>query len=331
MFSPEPKRRAPWQWLSRLLLGALIVWALARGARDIPVGAALQKVPLQVLAGSVALYWAGQLVSAWRWQMLLNAIRPSENVPIDLRICVRWYGVGMFWNLWMPTGIGGDAARAIQAGNVLQSRSMAAASVLMDRLSGLVGLLVIGAIALLFDGASRGAHSAQAWRLIGIFSAFLISALLLFVFFNRFSNRKNPAQLSGLRAKISGILRSLQSALALYGAPQQRAVLWSSLLLSLIVQLIQIGINYGLARAVNLPLSVLLVSWLAPVLAVSSLVPLGIGGLGVREAAALALLGTQWPRGLVLAWSLLWQATVWLSSLCGAPWAFGVGAMKKTK
>ena len=331
MSSPEPKRRAPWQWLSRLILGALIVWALARGAREVPVGAALQKVPLQVLAGSVGLYWIGQLVSAWRWQLLLNAICPAQNAPVDLRSCVRWYGVGMFWNLWMPTGIGGDAARAIQAGNLVESRSIAAASVLMDRLSGLVGLLLIGALALLFDGASRGNSSAQAWRLILIFGALLMSALLIFVCFHRFSKPENSAQLSGPRAKITGILRSLQSAVALYGAPQQRAVLWRSLWLSLFVQLLQIGINYCLARAVNLPLSILSVSWLAPVLAVSSLVPLGIGGLGVREAAALALLGAQWPRGLVLAWSLLWQATVWLSSLCGAPWAFGVGAVKKAK
>ncbi len=325
-----PKRRVPWQWLARLLLGALVVWALAHGAREVPVGAALQKVPLQVLAGSVALYWAGQFISAWRWQLLLNAILPAQNAPVDFRSCVRWYAVGMFWNLWMPTGIGGDAARALQAGNSVQSRALAAASVLMDRLSGMVALLLIGACALLFDSAAHGAGSAQAWRLIVIFSALLMVVLLIFIFLNRLTTHGKSSELSGPRAKIFGVWHSLQSALALYGAPQQRAVLWLSLLLSLVVQLLQIGINFWLAHAVGLPLDLVSVAWLAPVLAVSSLIPLGIGGLGVREAAAIALLGADWPQGLVLAWSLLWQAMVWLSSLCGAPWAFGVGA-KATK
>ncbi len=187
----EPKRRAPWQWLSRLSLGALIVWALVRGARDIPVGAALQNVSWQVLAGSVALYWLGQILSAWRWQLLLNAIGNPQSAPVDLGSCVRWYGVGMFWNLWMPTGIGGDAARVIQAGETVQSRLIAAASVLMDRVSGMVGLLLIGALALVFDGASRGAQSAQAWRLILIFSALLIVALIAFAALNRILNKRN--------------------------------------------------------------------------------------------------------------------------------------------
>ena len=326
MDSPS-KRRAPWQWLSRLLLGALIVWALAHGASEVPIGATLQKVHWQVLAGAIALYWVGQFLSAWRWQLLLNAIRAPHLAPVDFRSCVRWYGIGMFWNLWMPTGIGGDASRALHSAAVVQSRSVAAASVLMDRLSGLVGLLCIGVLALLCDSHARGAQSsAQAWRLMAIFGALLIGALLLWIFVQRLSARENVTATTGPPAKIFGVVRSLQSALALYGAPQQRAVLWRALWLSLLVQLLQIGINWWLARAVGLTLNAVSVAWLAPVLALSSLIPLGIGGLGVREAAAIALLGASWPQGVVLAWSLLWQATVWLSSLCGAPWAFGVGA-----
>ncbi len=84
------------------------------------------------------------------------------------------------------------------------------------------------------------------------------------------------------------------------------------------VQVIQIAINIGLARAVGLTLPASTLAWLAPMLALSSVLPLGIGGLGVREAAAVLLLqGSDSSQSTIIAWSLLWQATVWISSLPG--------------
>jgi uncharacterized membrane protein YbhN (UPF0104 family) len=65
------------------------------------------------------------------------------------------------------------------------------------------------------------------------------------------------------------------------------------MLLSLVFQASQIVLNIFLARAVGLNVPPLVMWWLVPVLARASLVPLGIGGLGVREVAALKLLGSS--------------------------------------
>jgi uncharacterized membrane protein YbhN (UPF0104 family) len=121
----------------------------------------------------------------------------------------------------------------------------------------------------------------------------------------------------------------LQALLANYMQPGRRGVLASALLLSFGVQILQIVINIGLARTVGLPIPAATFWWVTPTLALSTVLPLGIGGLGVREAAAVALLhSANVSVGMVVAWSLLWQAIVWLSSLIGGVLSLGLQARK---
>jgi len=97
-----------------------------------------------------------------------------------------------------------------------------------------------------------------------------------------------------------------------------------AILLSLLVQCLQISLNVGLARVVGLDLPATTFLWLVPLLAVASMIPLGVGGLGVREASATLLLqGSGAADERILLWSLLWQATIWLSGLPGAFLASG--------
>ena len=334
-----PVPRVPWKWLLRLVVGMVIVWLLARGAGQAPLEG-IRRAPPQLLAACIAAYWAGQALSALRWRLLLNALAPSgardvvraSSVsalgPISWRECVSWYAAGMFWNLWMPTGLGGDAARALLAGRRVQDGARGALSVVLDRALGLGSLLVLAAAALMIDaawgGASKaGAGSIDAARrvLLGcalggaVVAALLALALCLAP---RLSRGEGAEQSSGWKAKLANA-----AALATGPGEWRRArVLGPSVALSLGVQALQIGINIALARAVGLDLGAASMAWVVPVLALSVVVPLGIGGLGAREAAAVALLGGGFGGGDVLAWSLLWQAVVWLSSLLGAPAAW---------
>jgi hypothetical protein len=111
--------------------------------------------------------------------------------------------------------------------------------------------------------------------------------------------------------------------LDLYRQPGTRGVLGFGFVLSLLFQIGLIGLNIGLAFAVHLPLPWLIYWWLVPALSLASLLPVGIGGLGVREAAAIALVGTLVVStggqvANLVVWSLLWQATLWLAGLPGA-------------
>ncbi|MBW3637979.1 MAG: flippase-like domain-containing protein, partial [Armatimonadetes bacterium] len=268
------------QWAIRAVLGALIlalILSQRSTARD--VFAALKAVSPLVLGASVAFYWIGQILSAWKWQQLLRA----RGVEVPLALCCRLYLAGMFGNLWLPTNIGGDALRATLLNRAAPvSLSDAAASIVVERLTGFAALLFLAALGLLWRGAGGDGISilAGAAGIVAILAA-------LWKLAGRFC-----ASGSGKWARK---LSSLRQSLDFYAQKQHRGALWSALGLSLLFQASQVVLNLALARAANLDLPLAVFWWLAPLLSLSGLVPAGIGGFGVREAAALALLRPDFP------------------------------------
>ena len=299
---PAPARGAPWKWALRVFIGVAIV-ALLLGRREAAaqVAQTLRAIPLWVVVAAVAFYWAGQFLCTWKWQLLLRA----RGARVSLATCCRIYAAGMFGNLWLPTNVGGDALRAAllhQSAPEL-GRADALASIAVERLTGFAALLAIAASALLLHGANAHGASAQGWKTLAMATAiFAVVGILTWAIF---------------RVKHPKIAR-LREALAFYARPQHRGTMMAALALSLAFQISQVGLNIGLAWASGLDLPARVFWWLGPLLSLSGLIPAGIGGLGVREAAAVALL-SNWPvnSSHVVGWSLLWQATVWLASLPG--------------
>jgi uncharacterized protein (TIRG00374 family) len=330
------------KWLVRLALGLLLAGVLIawQGAG---VGRALASASWPLLLGAVIFYLATQFLSALRWRVLLHAVARAREE--DMRTpatpsvleCYRIYLIGMFWNLWMPTAIGGDAMRAYLASRHSGDLPLAASSVLADRITGFVALLLIGAAGFLLQLAESARSEAEgggqalrtlllALAVLGIFLALVAGArALAYRLEAQLHHASTPgsAKLSGWQAKLARFWIKLHRALDVYLAPATRGALAGAVLISLVLQLGQIGLNILLAHAVGLHLPILTFAWLIPSLAIASMLPLGIGGLGVREAAAVALLGgaatgASLATGTIIAWSLLWQATLWLSALPGA-------------
>jgi uncharacterized protein (TIRG00374 family) len=305
------RRTALVRWLVRLVLGLAIVTGLVMWRGGDKTWRVLQAVPWPVLAGSVVFYWLGQVLSAWKWQYLLRA----RGAHLSLAECCRLYLVGMFWNLWMPTNIGGDAVRAYMAGPQCGGAASAASSILVERLTGFLALLAIG-VAGLMIGVLQGARNAQGVHLVLAATAVLVLCAVCVL------AARAAAYRFAARAPDNKWLRkwaALHRSLDFYAQRERRPVLVTALVLSLLFQGSQVVLNIALARVVGLDLPALAFWWLVPLLALASLVPLGIGGLGVREAAAVALLHNSEGVAVdnIVAWSLLWQATVWLASLPG--------------
>lgn len=301
------------------------------------VQVALSGISWLSLLAAVGLYLASQLISAFKWKVLLNAALQAQQptsqawstpVPADSRPtlseCYRLYLIGMFCNLWLPTSVGGDAVRAALAGKRWGNLSLAATSILVERITGLLALLAIGAVGWLLwwpqtTPAANHANSNILWPAISALLATGVLGLLLLAL-RRCAFYLETRSASRLVASWAKVHRALD----LFASPQLRPTLFKALALSLVFQSTQIGLNLFLARAVGLDLPAVVFLWLVPSLAIASMIPLGVGGLGVREAAAITLLQGALPPAMapsvaaILAWSLLGQATLWLSGLPGA-------------
>jgi hypothetical protein len=303
-----PKGGTPWKWLARLAIGFVVLGLLlAQRKTAAEVQHTFRQVPLWVMAGSVLAYWAGQMLSAWRWQILLK----TRGIPVPFLVCCRIYLAGMFGNLFLPTSIGGDVLRTYLLTRAAKTDvPNATASVLMDRVTGFVALLLITVVGTLYSGARQQAMPVliMGFVILGVFVGLLFVA-------RRLSGREAP---TGFLGKVHRIW----SALSYYLEKDHRLGLLAAIGISIVFQSSQILLNIGLARAAGIhvvPFAAFF--WLVPLMNLSAMIPLSIGGLGVRETFVVALLhgaGYEVPKGMAIAWSLLWQATGWLASLPGA-------------
>lgn len=107
----------------------------------------LVSVPTSILLTAVLAIMLGWVVSAIKWQQLLII----HNRRFPLQRLTRWYGIAYFLSQFMPTGIGGDVYKIYKTfGKQADDNAVAVLSVFMERLTGLVTLVFMGASASIY-------------------------------------------------------------------------------------------------------------------------------------------------------------------------------------
>lgn len=93
-------------------------------------------------------YGFGTVLAAFRWKLLLNYV----NVPLTYLTVLRLTFIGLFFNLFVPGGVGGDLIKMFylrrEAGD---NFAEAVLTVLLDRLLGLAGLLLLAITGLVWN------------------------------------------------------------------------------------------------------------------------------------------------------------------------------------
>jgi uncharacterized protein (TIRG00374 family) len=158
--------------VSAVVLGLLLRWA---GIHQ--VAHTLRGTDLAWFLPAVAVSAATVVMMALRWQMLLAA----KGLPVPLGWLVRTYFVALFAGQFLPAAIGGDAVRVVELGRRTGDAPEAVASVLIDRLVGLVSLVVLAVFAVAVSGAGRRPGVIAAEAAFGVAAA----AVLVMLFSSR--------------------------------------------------------------------------------------------------------------------------------------------------
>lgn len=145
----SPLQRSRHQCLERVVhvalaaiglgLLALVLWR-DRGAI---AGLAARRPDLRLLLLSLALTQLNVLVVFGRWALLVRAI----DHRITMRTAILLGFIGYVFNLVIPGAVGGDVVKAAYLARMQIRRTQAIASMILDRLLGLLGLLLLAAIA----------------------------------------------------------------------------------------------------------------------------------------------------------------------------------------
>jgi hypothetical protein len=238
----------------------------------------LRQGDLRYLLAAFVLFLFGLIIRAYRWLVLVRGLVPA----VPFRRLLNLYFVGQFFSTFLPTTYGGDVVRALELTQDSNS-SAAIGTVLLDRLTGLMMLALLGLIVLPFQLGQI--EPWLVWVLLGLMLVILVGGAL--VIEGHFLRRLT----SGLPPRFSlagrGPLAKVYTAVTGCG---RRAVL-SAFGVSIVFNLVNIVINWLCGKAMRTGLSLGFFFVISPLFSISGLIP-SIGGWGVRETLSTATFGS---------------------------------------
>ncbi|MBP7215733.1 MAG: flippase-like domain-containing protein [Candidatus Omnitrophica bacterium] len=239
------------------------MWTIVRG------------VDKKLLALAIAVNFFNYLFCFFRWKKLLYAL----NLSIPKRRILISFSGGIFFNLFLPSAIGGDLVRSLDLASFTKKPRQIVATVLLDRLSGFVALSLLVAIALIIGGSM--VRTKAVLVAAGLIFGLLIAALL--VLFNSFVYQKINALLDSPTAgRIRESIRNLHEELHIFR--NHKKVIIQNLLLSLLVQLIAPISTYCIALALGVHIKMIYLVVFLPIVGAITMLPISLGGLGLRDA-----------------------------------------------
>ncbi|MEI6669510.1 MAG: lysylphosphatidylglycerol synthase transmembrane domain-containing protein [Acidobacteriota bacterium] len=287
-------------------LYALVAYKVDLGT----IAARLRTVQIGWVLLGVVVYIAGQWLSAYKWWLLL---RPVKLVVPYIRI-VGFYFIGMFFNIFLPTIVGGDAVKTIVLARETGALAKSTMSVFMERNVGLFALLTIATIAAAFAPHVAVLRLSLLSLSLLLFAAFIVANLVLI---NRHAYR-----LVDYLIAMTPLARIRSRATSLYDAvvPYRGAggVIAASVGVSFIFQAIVILVVFLNAKALahDVPVSALAV--FVPLISLAGMLPLSVNGLGIREVLYSLLFGQIGiPADVAVSMALLYAVVTLLASLPG--------------
>ena len=264
---------------------------------------------LAVASGLIGLSIA---IATGRWALLLKPIK--AQVSFCRAACMTL--VAVFYNVFTPGGIAGDAVRAVQSTHLGLAGSDATSSVITDRILGLLGLT-----ALALGGLTMNWATFVSVDLAGLFVVLVpLIALSVPALYSRRVSRLLSRWLPVV-GRAREILGGLNASLKIYR--QARTVVIVGFVLSVISNLLIVVSAYALAVGigVRVPFGYFL-AFLPPILVLSTL-PITVGGFGIREGAYLLLFPMVGASKVeALGTSLLFTLTLVAVALCGGVLGF---------
>ncbi len=229
------------------------------------------------LALAILLVVVDRSLMASRWVILLRALEPGTRPP--LWPVIRIFFVSTFVGTFLPS-VGGDVVRAWNLARLEVNAAQSAASVFMDRLLGVISILLLGLVSLVLAGRTFANGSV----LLPLGVAALVSAASAAVIF---SERAAQSLLALTRvvpgARVRQIGARLIDAVRRYAT--HHANLAEALAASVVVQVLRVVQAFCLGSAIHVTAGPAVYFVFIPLILLIMLVPVTVNGLGTSQVA----------------------------------------------
>jgi uncharacterized protein (TIRG00374 family) len=309
-YSQQDSRRGLFiflRWVAALVVLGILLHFLPLA----PLRAAIAQVPpwrfLVVLLG----YLLAHSVGIAKWRMVVNA----AGAELDFATSAQCYMGGLFGTLFLPSIVGGDVIRLAVGLRRSPKPAAVLAGNLADRfldVAAQAGLALVG-LSLLSDSVppqfEETVENGLLWAAGGVVVLFATAILL--------RRRLLGGRSVRFRRRLARLRHAVRS------VSRRRHVLVLGWLAGTLIQTVFLVLTAKIAMycGLVLPLRVWLFAW--PLAKLAAVLPLTQGGIGVREAALVALLAPFGAPGhLVLAAGLIWEGIIIAGGLIAGAAAF---------
>ena len=274
----------------------------------------LESVRPEQLVVSVGIFFASVVMGAWQWHLLLKA----GGIVLPFANTFKVYFVGLFFNNFLPAGVGGDAVKIYDVSRVGNDPHQVFAVTLLDRVIGIAGLclLALAASLVLVAGPAPRINHLPIYMVI---FAGCVAPVLALIMNRRLSRgvRSLFGRITvwGLGGRFDAVFRHLG------GYRRVRMLLGQLTGLAVAVQFLRVVTHILVAQSLGI-----VITWhdfiqffvFVPLLSLLMILPISINGLGVREGAGI-LLFTQigFSKEQALLMELITYAIMVVVSLLG--------------
>lgn len=277
----------------RIIVSAFTIWILFRLFPPEQVFRLLKSIGPTLLFFAILTYWVALWIATLKWRLLL---------PAKPRLLFRATLAGCFYSI-LPSGVvGGELSKVLIVRSAAHSTESALASVMLDKLTGVIALLAVCSVALAFSGGAGRAIQLYA-------TIFMMSACGVLIF-----TAPHLAKLLGTirfdHAKARRLVQLARETLdSVVRYQRNRRLLALCFVLGVLNQLVLAAVYLILAPGLGIHLETTDLVAAVSVASLATLLPISAGGFGVREAGLTALLtvgyGIPGEQGLALALAAL--------------------------
>jgi uncharacterized membrane protein YbhN (UPF0104 family) len=292
-------------WLARLCVSAGLVWWLFSRFELSGIIASFQELSFLVWLIASLMYLVAQVLSSIRWFILSGAL--SFSGPWHTYLV--FYFVGMYFNLFLPTSVGGDVLKIHFLSRDSGRRLMAAWSVVGDRIFGLLAMVLLGAGA---AGLSPDILPGHFITVLWIGGIVAVCGLIGLPFAQRI--------LEGLWPRLA---ERLSGALLLWQMPRKILMVLG---LSFCLQTLGMGAVALLGGGIGIEIPLLFYFVSLPLINIATAIPISLSGIGVREGSFVYFLGIKGvqPEQALCLGILFFSIQVVTSLLGGVAYALGL-------
>jgi len=248
----------------------------------------------RMLGGAWVLIFTSILLTFVRWYWLVRAL----DLPFRLRDGMRLGFLGFMFNFVSLGSVGGDFFKAVFLAHEHPGRRAEAIStIVVDRLIGLYGLLLLGGMVVISGSLDGSSVEVRRLGLITLIGTIVITVLFGIMMWPGLLQGKLAKYLCGL-PKIGTLLSSLLQAARTYRS--RHGVLWASLAVTMVVHVFNVAGFYFIAHGLpgDAP------GWIdhmliIPLAVLASAVPVSLAGLGVFEVIMQKLYALVAPPGML--------------------------------